>query len=106
MKIAKCRKTLGEQMMSQFRKITKFGRLIGQIELLCQQYHGIFMNGLTGVTYKGAPKLVLDLSEVSYNFGGAFTKWNRKSSTIEKYQRAKARSKDLDIESAGMVHYW
>merc|ERR1711911_565888 len=103
MRIIRCRKTLGDQMMSQFRKMTKFGRILNQMELLCQQYHGVFMNGLTGVSFKGLPKLTLDLSEVSYSFGGAFTKWNRKSATIEKYLRAKNRAKDVDAESSGKV---
>ena len=83
--------------------MTEFGRLFNQIELLCQQFHGIFVNGMTGVTFSGTPRLTLDLSEVSYNFGGAFTKWNRKSPTINKYLRAKNRAKELDVESAGMV---
>lgn len=76
---------------------------MSQMELLCQQYHGLFMNGLTGVSFKGLPKLTLDLSEVSYTFGGAFTKWNRKSATIEKFLRAKHRAKDVDVENAGII---
>ena len=105
MKVTKCRKTLGDQMMTQFRKMTEFGRLLNQIELLCQQFHGVFVNGMTGVNCNGTPKLTLDLSEVSYTFGGAFTKWNRKSPTINKYLRAKNRAKELDVESSGMISY-
>ena len=88
-------------MMVQFRKMTSFGRILNQLELLCQQFHGIFVNGLTGVTFKGTPKLSLDLSEVNYSFGGAFTKWNRKSDNLSRFLRAKNRMKELDVESAG-----
>ena len=62
MRIIQCRKMLEQQMVMNFCKFTKFGTLFKQLELLIQQFHGIFYHGVTGISYKGVPRLTLDTS--------------------------------------------
>lgn len=101
-RIINCRKILNQQLMAQFCKITKFGRLISQCELLIQQFHSTFYNGLPGISFRGLPKLVIDTSEVTYNTSGAFHKWQRKENgTSGKYAATRSRIKDLEVEAQG-----
>ena len=101
MRIIQCRKQLEQQMIMSFCKVTKFGTLFKQLELLIQQYHGIFYNGCNGITFKGVPRLTLDLSGVIYNVNGSFTKWQRRSPDADRFAAARNRLKDLDAESSG-----
>ena len=104
MRILHCRKILNQQLMSQFCQITKFGRLVQQLEMLFQQFHAAFYHGIGGVSFRGLPKLTIDTTDVTYYCGGAFHKWQRKENgTSGRYAAARARVRDLDVESAGMV---
>ena len=102
-RIQRCRKMLGQQMTTQFIKCTRFGRLFQQMEMLLQQFHNSFYNGFAGVTIKGTPKLVLDVGDVQYNVSGAFHKQMRKSPSDDKYCAARARVKEEEVESSGML---
>ena len=103
MRIIHCRQILCQQLMTQFCRVTKFGRLVQQVEMLMQQFHSAFFHGVGGVTFRGLPKLVIDTSDVVYHCGGAFHKWQRKENgNSGKYAAAKSRIRDLDIEVSGM----
>ena len=106
MRVLHCRKILNQQLMSQFCQITKFGRLVQQLEMLFQQFHAAFYHGIGGVSFRGLPKLTIDTADVTYYCGGTFHKWQRKENgTSGRYAAARARVRDLDVESAGMVPY-
>ena len=76
--------------------------MIEQLEMLMQQFHSAFYNGIGGISFRGLPRLVIDTSEVVYHCSGAFHKWQRKENgTSGKYAAAKSRIRDLDIEVSG-----
>ena len=104
MRIIQCRKLLSQQLMTQFCKITKFGRLVQQVEMLIQQFHSAFYHGVGGISFRGLPRLTIDTSDVVYHCGGAFHKWQRKENgNSGRYAAARARVKDLDVEVSGTV---
>lgn len=103
MRIERCRKMMGQQLMKQFQKCTKFGPIFLQLEFLVQQFHQLLFSGFTGVTYKGTPKITIDCSDVSYQIGGAFSKSMRKSADVDRYFAARSRVKDEDVTSAGIL---
>ena len=104
MRNEKCRKMLAQQMMTQFIKCTKFGPIIKQLELIVQQFHQIFFNGVNGITIRGTPKISIDVSDVQYQVGGLFQKTMRRSPEEDKYFAARSRVKDEDCETSGMSH--
>ena len=102
MRIISCRRILCQQLMTQFCRITKFGRLVEQLEMLIQQFHSAFYHGVGGISFRGLPRLVIDTSDVVYHCGGAFHKWQRKENGASgKYAATKSRIRDLDIEISG-----
>ena len=106
MRIDRCRKMLGSQLMRQFKECTKYGPLIQQLEFIVQQFHQLVFSGFTGVSVKGTPKLTIDCGEVTYQIGGAFNKAMRKSSDDDRYFAARSRVRDEDAESAAFcIHH-
>ena len=103
MRMQRCRRMIGQQLLQQFIKCTKFGHLINQIEHLLQQFHQVFFSSFCGVTFKGNPKLTLDCGDVQYSVGGAFHKAMRKTADEDKYINARCRVRDEDAESSAYV---
>ena len=106
MKIERCRKMLGQQLMKQFQKCTKYGPIFEQLEFLMQQFHQLIFGGFIGVTHKGTPKITIDCSDVTYQIGGAFSKAMRKSADNDRYFAARSRVRDEDVESAGILYIY
>lgn len=103
MKMMQSKRLIGRHLMSQFCKQTRFGRLVEQIEFIAQQYHNVFFRGIEGMSIKGTPRLILDLSDVTYTTSGAFEKWTRKTEESEKYLQIRGRMQSLDVECQGKV---
>ena len=103
MRLDRCRKMLGQQLMTQFQKCTKYGPILLQLEMLVQQFHQLFFGSFTGVSVKGTPKITIDCSDVVYQIGGAFNKSMRKSADDDRYFAARSRVRDEDAEAAGTV---
>ena len=104
MRNEKCRRMLGQQMLVQFIKCTKFGPMVRQLELLLQQFHNTFFNSIGGITIRGTPKISIDVGDVQYQLGGLFQKTMRKSAEEERYFAARSRARDEDCEAAGTSH--
>ena len=103
MRMQRCRRMIGQQIMQQFIKCTKFGVLIQQMEHLLQQFHQVFFSSFCGVTYKGTPKLTLDCGDVQYHVGGGFHKAMRKTVDEDKYISARSRVRDEDAETSAFI---
>jgi len=98
-----CRKLLNQQMLISFSKFTPFGKMVRQMELLFQQFHSLFFGGITGISYKGLPRITFDVSDVTYTVSGAFNKWQRKNQDTDKYASARSRMRDVDAEASALV---
>ena len=103
MKIIESKRVIGRHLMSQFCKQTAFGRLVEQLEYIIQQFHHVFFRGVEGMTVKGSPRLILDISDVTYNTSGAFEKWTRKCEENDRYVQIRSRMNDLDVECQGRL---
>ena len=102
MRLNETRRMIGRHLLGQFCKHTKFGRIVEQLEYLMQQYHNIFYRSFEGMTVRGCPRLILDISDVQYLTNGAFEKWTRKNPDSERYFATRGRMQDIDAEMQGM----
>ena len=102
MRLMESKRLIGRHLLGQFCKQTNFGKMVEQLEYLLQQYHNIFFRSFEGMTTRGAPRLILDISDVQYLTNGAYEKWTRKCSESEKYLSIRGRMQDLDSEMQGM----
>ena len=101
MKMAQSKRMLGRHIWGQFLKTTKFGRLMEQCELILQQFHAVIFRSVEGLTVRGCPRLMVDVSDVQYITSPAFDKWTRKNENADKYAEIRGRLSRLDIEAEG-----
>ena len=102
-KLMEAKRQIGRHLMSQFCKQTPFGPIVQQIEFLAQQFHNVFYRGTEGMTVRGAPRLILDISDCTYVPSGAYEKWTRKCDESDKYFSIRGRMQNLDVECQGMI---
>ena len=102
-KMKESKRLIGRHIMSQFCKQTPFGKIVEQLEFAVQQFHNVFYRSCEGMTVRGTPRLILDISDCSYIPSGAFEKWTRKCEDSEKYFQIRGRMQDLDVECQGKI---
>ena len=102
-RLMESKRLIGRHLMSQFCKQTKFGFLVEQLEYCIQQYHNVFYRSQEGMTIRGCPRLIIDISDCQYIPSGAFEKWVRKCEDSDKYYQIRGRMQDLDVETQGKI---
>ena len=96
MRIEQNRRLLEKNLMAQFKSNTNFSRLVEQMEYCMQPFHSVFMHSFPGISFKGTPKLSVDVSEVKYYYAGTYCKWTRKPPQNAKYPAIQSKCVDID----------